>query len=135
MATVSETGAIEHKVNFIYALSDCSSDQSWEEELNFFDNRDKTDEAQSPTDNSEDEDACGQEFIYNINGDVIEVINKPEDERRSPDPELKEIVTKDHISINVACTHYDVVKKVAHKVLQWKLCYKKEDDVGAIRSG
>lgn len=35
----------------------------------------------------------------------------------------------------MACTHYEVVRKVAHKVLQWHLCYKREDDVGAVRYG
>jgi hypothetical protein len=35
--------------------------------------------------------------------------------------------------MNVACTHYDVVNKVAAKHMGMKLISRKEDDSGAIR--
>lgn len=37
--------------------------------------------------------------------------------------------------INVAQTKYDIVKKVARKICNWRLVYKEEDDTGAVVNG
>lgn len=42
---------------------------------------------------------------------------------------------KHRIVVNVAQTEYDVIKKVARKVCNWRLKYFEEDHEGAIRKG
>ena len=42
---------------------------------------------------------------------------------------------KNRLVINVGQTEYDVVKKVARKICNWRLKYFEEDQEGAIRNG
>jgi len=42
---------------------------------------------------------------------------------------------KHRLVINVGQTEYDVIKKVARKVCNWRLKYFEEDHEGAIRNG
>lgn len=42
---------------------------------------------------------------------------------------------KHRLVINVGQTEYDVIKKVARKICNWRLKYFEEDHEGAVRNG
>lgn len=110
-------------VNFQCSLSEVPSDPSWQEGCS---NSVDSHEDEWEEEEIEPLDACDTtEFVYNIKGEVVDVV-KPKT------PETEPVVQAPFV-MNVACTHYDVVNKVAAKHLGMKLVSRKEDDSGAVR--
>ena len=119
-ATVDVNGFIDHTVDFAQRLSDTNSDSSWDKSCSV---------ASVEVAHSEDpkhksttgEDDEGPVFVYNINGEVIDVVHPPEREPtvlsdKAVEEEVPAKSSSDgKIVINVACTRYEVVKKAAHK--------------------
>ena len=118
-ATVDENGFIDHTVDFAQRLSDTNSNSSWDKSCSVA----SVEEAHSEDPKQKStpgEDGEGPVFVYNINGEVIDVVHPPE---REPTVLSEKAVEEDvptkssdgKIVINIACTRYEVVKKAAHK--------------------
>ena len=135
---MDENGFIDHTVDFAQRLSDTNSDSSWDRgcslaSLNVEETHVDESDPQQQKLLSADEEETGPVFIYNINGEVIDVVHPPEREPTAlKRPEKAQPASSDgQIVINVACTRYEVVKKAAHRCLEWRLISSQEDDIGA----
>jgi len=104
------------------ALSD-DEDNSWDEEL-------------SESDGSQKDDYGEEEYDEEVSPSPVKA--KEEEKVAVAGEELDEEEEEDtgeRCVMNVFCTEYEIIKKVARKVLGFKLREYEEDHDGAIRGG
>lgn len=85
---MQEDGAVDHKVNYDLQLSDNNSHQSWDEECSEnvvdLEDEDYSESVDSEKKDKPEEPINGVEYIYNINGEVVQVIEPPPPEPKPP---------------------------------------------------
>lgn len=126
---------IDHKVDFVASLSEDDSN-SWCEEASV-----SASDPNNGADEYYDEEDCETPITVDFENrsglgkkkallDVENQITTDNDSNQS----FSGTNPKHSLVINVSQTEYDVIKKVAKKVCNWKLKYYKEDHEGAIRN-
>ena len=102
------------------ALSD-DEDNSWEEEL-------------SDSEGSQKDEYGEEEYDEEVSPSPVKT-KEEEKGAVADEEEAEEEDTGERCVMNVFCTEYEIIKKVARKVLGFKLREYEEDHDGAIRGG